>query len=241
MPADPPEYNPEAVWEATRDPAFAAALFQLQADLPRIPRTAQGQVGTREYKYPPYDKILAKVRPVLVKHRFVWNTRPTLTVINDQVRFVLAYALTHLPTGGKDAGYFPLAEGAAQQQGAQISFAKRYALGAVLDLEIVGEDDDARPERDHVDEPRPRAEANGRAPKKQMSAPQKIAVHLKRLGVTDDAERLVKVSILAERDEPIASSKELSDETLDRIVDELAKCGNRAALDALLHSKVPAS
>jgi hypothetical protein len=204
---DPSEYNPEADWEATRTPAFAEALFNLQADLPKIPRTARGQVGPREYKYPPYDKILAKVRPALVKHRFVWNTRPTLAIIGGQVRFVLAYVLHHLPSGETDAGCFPLAEGAAQRQGADISFAKRYALGAVLDLEITGEDDDARPDQDHGGEPesRPRGQANGRsqqAREQPGSAPKglitSIQIRYKELGFKPD-----------ERDELLAASERI--------------------------------
>jgi len=134
----------------TEAPSLAAALLALQADLPRIPRTAQGQVGTRKYSYPPYDKILAKVRPVLHKHQFVWQCLPTLSERagdGSPPRFVLVYALTHLPTGETVLGSYPLAEGPPQQQGSQISYAKRYALVAVLDLEVVGEDDDAMPER----------------------------------------------------------------------------------------------
>jgi hypothetical protein len=133
-------------------PSFAAALAALQADLPRIPRTATGQAGTRQYKYPPYDQILRRVRPALAKHGWVWHCRPTLrsfiTGESREVRFVLAYELTHVPTGETVSGDYPLTEGTPQAQGSQISYAKRYALVAVLDLEVVGEDDDAMDRRD---------------------------------------------------------------------------------------------
>ena len=205
MVSDPPEYNPEAEWESTGSAAYDAALFKLQADLPRIPRTAQGQVGTREYKYPPYDKILAKVRPVLNKHQFVWRTRPTLTVLNGEIRFVLAYSMTHLPSREKDAGYWPLTEGPAQREGSDVSYAKRYALGAVLDLVVTGEDDDARPERDHDDEPRSRGQANGRsqsAREQPGSAPKglitSIQIRYKELGFKP-----------AERDEMLKASERI--------------------------------
>jgi hypothetical protein len=204
---DPPEYNPEADWESAGGATYDAALFDLQAELPRIPRTAKGQVGTREYKYPPYDKILAKVRPVLNKHRFVWRTRPTLAVINAEIRFVLAYSMTHLPSGEKDAGYWPLTEGPAQREGSDVSFAKRYALGAVLDLEITGEDDDARPSQDHDEQPesRPRGQANGRsqvAREQPGSAPKglitSIQIRYKELGFKP-----------AERDDMLAASERI--------------------------------
>lgn len=131
--------------------SFAAALAALQADLPRIPRTATGQAGNRRYQYAAYDKIIAKIRPILAKHEFVWNSQPTL---DESGRFVLVYSLLHMESGKGVQGKYPLTEGPAQQQGSQISYAKRYALVAVLDLEVVGEDDDAM-ERQHVKIPGP--------------------------------------------------------------------------------------
>jgi hypothetical protein len=119
---------------------LASALRALQADLPRIKRTATGQAGSRRYKYPAYDKILDAVRPVMDKHGFTWHTEPGLAVIGDQVRFVLRYVLEH--ETGTITGDWPLQEGPAQQKGGEVSYAKRYALGAVLDLKIEGEDTD---------------------------------------------------------------------------------------------------
>jgi ERF superfamily len=139
--------------------SFAAALAALQADLPRIPRTATGQVQSRTYKYPPYDQIIRRVRPILHQHGFAWWTRPMLAHHPDgSMRFVLSYQLTHLPTGVMQGGDYPLTEGTPQAQGSQISYAKRYALVAVLDLEVVGEDDDAMPERTPAKIPGPEHE-----------------------------------------------------------------------------------
>lgn len=137
--------------------SFAAALAALQADLPRITRTTTGQVGSRNYKYAAYDAILRKVRPILHKHGFVWLTRPTIAMVDDTQtsRFVLSYRLIHTELGKEVGGHYPLTEGPAQQQGSQISYAKRYSLVAVLDLEVVGEDDDAMPQREHVKIPGP--------------------------------------------------------------------------------------
>jgi len=122
-----------------------AALQALQADLPPIKRTGRGQVGTRGYRYPEYPKILAVVRPILHKHGFVWHTEPTMAPMggDNLWRFVLRYELRYLPTNESIQGNYPLAEGAAQAQGGQISYAKRYCLVAVLDLEVEGEDTDA--------------------------------------------------------------------------------------------------
>ena len=119
---------------------LASALAALQADLPRIRRTATGQAGPRRYRYASYDKILAIVRPVLAKHGFTWHTRPTLIGPDTAMRFVLAYALDH--ETGSITGFYPLREGPAQAQGSEITYARRYALCAVLDLEVEGEDTD---------------------------------------------------------------------------------------------------
>src|SRR5215469_10994176 len=102
-----------------------AALQALQAVLPPIKRTSRGQVGTRNFRYPEYPKILAVVRPILSKHGFVWHTEPTLRMPGGEPgRFVLWYTLEHIPSGEQITGSYPLAEGPAQQQGAQIAYAK---------------------------------------------------------------------------------------------------------------------
>ena len=115
---------------------LAVALAALQADLPPIKRTQAGQHG----KYAAYDKILAVVRPIMDKHGFLWQSQPTLEPELDGDRFVLRYQLTHLPSGLAVTGYYPLQEGPPQQQGAVITYARRYCLTAVLDLAIEGED-----------------------------------------------------------------------------------------------------
>jgi len=128
---------------------LAAALAKLQADLPRIKRTSRGQVGTRNFRYPEYPEILAKVRPIMAKHGFAWWSAPGLAPMGGHTewRFVLHYVLTYLPTGETIDGSYPLAEGPPQQQGAGIAYAKRYCLVAVLDLEIEGEDNLDAPQR----------------------------------------------------------------------------------------------
>jgi len=117
---------------------FALALAALRADLPPIRKRTKGQHG----KYANYHDIKKLVDPVLAKHGFLWETRPTLVPYPDGWRFVLAYQLTHLETGQGRGGDFPLQEMDPQRQGSQISYAKRYALCAVLDLAPEGEDDD---------------------------------------------------------------------------------------------------
>ena len=118
---------------------LAAALAALQADLPRIKR----KVGTRNFRYPEYPEILAVVRPIMAKHGFVWHTEPGLAELNGELRFVLQYVLQFIgepePYPAIE-GFWPLSETTPQQMGAQVAYAKRYCLVAVLDLEVEGED-----------------------------------------------------------------------------------------------------
>lgn len=72
---------------------------------------------------------------------------------------------------------------------------------------------------------------------RRMTPAQAIVVHFKRLGVTDDTERLIKTTILAGRAEPLEHTADLADEKQREIGDALAKCRDRAALDQLIAAK----
>jgi len=72
---------------------------------------------------------------------------------------------------------------------------------------------------------------------RKLSPAQAIAVHFKRLGVTDDTERLIKTTILAERAEPLEHTSDLDEAKPREISNQLAKLPDRAALDTLLATK----
>jgi hypothetical protein len=71
----------------------------------------------------------------------------------------------------------------------------------------------------------------------KMTPAQAIVVHLKRLGVTDDAERLVKTTVLAGRTELLEHTGDLDEAIQRKISTELGKCRDRAALGALLDTR----
>lgn len=71
----------------------------------------------------------------------------------------------------------------------------------------------------------------------KMTPAQAIVVHFKRLGVTDDAERLVKTTVLAGRTELLEHTGDLDEAVQRKISTELGKCRDRAALDALLATR----
>jgi hypothetical protein len=72
---------------------------------------------------------------------------------------------------------------------------------------------------------------------RRMTPAQAIAVHFKRLGVTDDTERLIKTTILAGRAEPLEHTADLDEDKQREIGDALSKCKDRAALEQLLAAK----
>jgi len=117
-----------------------AAVAELQADPPKISKRARGQVGTREYKYATLDAIWAALEPWRHRHGIVWVCCPSKI---DGFP-VLAYRLIHVKTGDEITGHYPLTDAHGQALGADITYARRYALCAVLGL-LADEDTDGRP------------------------------------------------------------------------------------------------
>jgi len=120
---------------------LAAALITLQASLPRITKDSTGQAGNRETKYANLSTITDAVFPRLAGLGLYWICQPTLQENGE--RFVLRYRLTHAATGESVGGEYPLPVGNPQTQGGSITYARRYALCAVLGLAPAEDDDDA--------------------------------------------------------------------------------------------------
>lgn len=131
--------------EATSDqeyPSFTfwQALGAAQSEFPIIGRDTSGQAGSHVYKYAPLDTIWPEIRETLAAHGLVWSCTPTM----DGDRFVMRYALMHSPTGDGISGSYPLPEGRPQEIGSALTYARRYALCAVLGLVVSDDDDDGR-------------------------------------------------------------------------------------------------
>jgi hypothetical protein len=112
------------------------ALLVVQQEAPVIKKTATNSFYKNSYA--PLDKIVETINPILHKHGFVWTTLP---VVSDHGP-ALTYRLAHVPSGESIEGTMPLllSQQDAQGQGSAITYARRYALCAVLNL--VAEDDD---------------------------------------------------------------------------------------------------
>jgi len=114
---------------------LAAALLKVQQKLKPIKRTATGQRG----RYPSLPTVHKAILPLLAEQDLVFIGKPTQ---HGDGRFVLAYSLIHIPSGEREDGEYPMHVGPAQQQGSEVTYARRYALMAITNAVAEGEDDD---------------------------------------------------------------------------------------------------
>jgi len=251
--ADPPDYNPEAAWEAG---GLARALAAVQAELPRIKKDKTARVEKNgvlqyTYKYADLADVSDAIMPVLAKHGLSFTCVPT---IRDDGRFVLRYNLMH-SSGDKIGGDYPLPEGGRPQDiGGWITYARRYALGAVTGV-ATEEDTDgrgepqqqkrgagSRPPANRDKSPGPpgsdqRTNENGKRPPTTANL---IAMHFKRLGIEDDEERHNWVARMAGRTE-LASTANLPQPMQERILDAVSRARDIGKVQAWIDDQVTAS
>jgi hypothetical protein len=138
-------------------PKLNAALAKFQAQLPKITKDEQANVGTYRYSYADLTAISAEALPLLGKLGLAFTSWPTLI----DGKFVLLYELLH-ESGEQKSGIFPLASaGKPQELGGLITYYRRYALCAVTGIAPGGEDNDAQAanHEQQFDRPRSAAEA----------------------------------------------------------------------------------
>lgn len=128
--------------------AFAAALAIVQSNMPQVGKDKSASIrsdkGNYTYKYADLASILDAVSPVAAAQGFSFMATPTLSAGGT---FVLRYSLLH-KAGHREGGEYPLPDPSrhtAQQVGAQITYARRYAYCAMLGV-AADEDNDARPD-----------------------------------------------------------------------------------------------
>ncbi|WNZ54812.1 ERF family protein [Microbulbifer sp. MKSA007] len=131
----------ERVMNRNAEQAFNAALAQMQNELPTVAETAEGHNG----KYAPLEKINETVRPALQKHGFAVTFRTKQQNNAVEIIAVLSHREGHheetslilpLDTSGK--------KNTVQAIGSTVSYGKRYALCALLNIST-GEDTDGAP------------------------------------------------------------------------------------------------
>ncbi len=117
----------------------SAALVAIQADLRNPAKDKTANTGTYSYKYADLASILDLIRPILAKHQCAL----TQDVRMEDGRLLISTRLIH--SSGECLEFGPLAGsvgGSWQQTGGGITYARRYALQAILNI-AADEDDDA--------------------------------------------------------------------------------------------------
>lgn len=200
-------------------PHIAAALAELQAQLPRIAKSETADTGKFKYSYAGLSQISEEILPLLAKLGMSFSCRPTL---NDQGAFVLAYELLHV-SGESKSGSWPLSKGTPQDIGGQITYARRYCLCAVTGVAPGDDDDDAVKATAAASKRTARAKADPipdgptRASGEQMA---KMGALFTQLGVTDQPEK-VRLAQEFIGGRPIKSATDLTMVEADKVISRL--------------------
>ena len=115
------------------------ALAAFQAEAPTLKKDATNPHF--KSRFASLDNIVETIKPLLAKHGLVWTTLPGKEGDNSVLRYRLFLATA--PRDDALAGTMPLllTKQDPQGQGSAITYARRYALCAVLNL-VADEDDD---------------------------------------------------------------------------------------------------
>ncbi len=159
--------------------AEALAAFQGEDGL-TFPKTKTARVQTRTggeytYKYADLGDILPVLRPLLSKHGLSWRAKPILTESGDMH---LWYRLEHV-SGETDTGQIPLGvktDCKPQELGSAITYARRYAMTAQLNL-ATDEDDDGKAAQEQ-ERGRTAVNGNGNGHQPTAAAPRESPRHL---------------------------------------------------------------
>lgn len=120
-------------------PDMAAEVVVALAEMPNVPRRRTGQIGSRTYSYADLADVLGAVRPVLAAHHLAVLQAPCV------VDGVLGVRTTLLHASGESVSeVLPIGQvDDPQALGSAITYARRYALIALLGL-ATEDDDDAQ-------------------------------------------------------------------------------------------------
>jgi ERF superfamily len=172
---------------ASESTGLLAAMLAVQSEASTLPKDAINPHF--KARYTPLDTIVEKVGPLLTKNGLVWMAFPGRDEHGDPA---LKYRLEHAPSGESREGEMPLllSKNDAQGQGSAITYARRYALCAVLNL-VADVDDDGNKAAEGAQG----GVRYGRASAKPASDKQKALV--RRLFTQNNVKRGMARSLLA--------------------------------------------
>lgn len=124
--------------------ALAESLLAAQRALPlALTKDANGQIGSRTYRYLTLDKLIEATRPILNEHGLTITQWPT-TLAREDGSLVPALTTTLRHTDGEAwSNTIPLylTDKTMQGLGSAITYGRRYAWSAALGI-AADEDDD---------------------------------------------------------------------------------------------------
>lgn len=136
----------ERIVEKQAKTAYAAALSEMQAELPVITERGRIDIGRgKPQHYALWEDINETIRPILAKHGFGLSFRTGRTEQHIIVTGVLSHRGGH---SEETTMYLPIdasgSKNPVQAVGSSTSYGKRYTAAALLNLTSRGEDDDGR-------------------------------------------------------------------------------------------------
>jgi hypothetical protein len=147
----------ERVQERAAKQAFTEAKIAMRPELPEVTRKGRiiikdKQTGaiTQETEFARFEDLHDAVMPVLTRHGFDLKFKNGLSP-EGKVRIITI--LAHV-AGHEDDTYFDLphdssgSKNAVQAVGSSTSYGKRYGMLAILNIKVVGEDDDGDASQD---------------------------------------------------------------------------------------------
>jgi hypothetical protein len=133
--------------------SIAEALWNVQKNLPTLGKDSTAKIPTKSggeysYKYVSLDHLMEKVLPLLNEHKLVLIQSPGF-VSPESIIPVLRTKLIHYPSGEvhEDTMLLAASGTSPQDQGGAITYARRYALMAMLGLVADEDKDGAVPDR----------------------------------------------------------------------------------------------
>lgn len=226
--------------------SLAAALAELQTQLPEIKKDKQAEVTMKtgqkySYAYADLYGVSREVLPLLGRLGLSFTARPTL---NDQGKFVLSYELLHV-SGDHRVGEYPLPDsGSPQALGSAITYGRRYCLCAVTGVAAEEEDDGAQATAEA--KPRTAQRATARRDTRTARQPgpplpgeqqrertlQDLQIKFTKTGIARREEKLAVCAAVTGRE--LESSKDLAPAEIGKIWDKLNDLATRDDVIAFL-------